>query len=56
MEKRAQLANKVNECNDTHHRIIKAAGIQKSTYIDFVVKNNDKDPGFKVGDLWRGHT
>ena len=42
----------VNKYNKTCHSSIKwkLAGVKASTYIDFVVKNNDKDPRFEVTD------
>ena len=35
-----------------HHKAIKIKliGIELSTYVDFSVENNDKDPSFKVHD------
>ena len=43
----------VNECNNTYHRTIKMKpiGIKSSIYIDFGVKNNDKDPKFKFKNI-----
>ena len=32
---------------------MKPTDVKTSTYIDFDVKNKDKDPNFKVGDLVR---
>ena len=32
---------------------MKAAGVQPGTYIDYSVKQTDKDPKFKVGDYLR---
>ena len=39
-----KLDDIVNKWNNTNHSTI------KTTYIDFGIKNNDKDPEFKVGD------
>ena len=42
----------VNEYNNTYYRTIgmKPADVKSRTYIDFGVKNNEKDPKFEVGD------
>ena len=42
----------VDKCNNTFSRTIKMKPIyvKRSTYIDFGVENNDKDPKFGVGD------
>ena len=40
----------VNKYNNTYHRIIKlkSTEVKKSTYFDFDVTSNEKDPKFKV--------
>ena len=45
-----KLDDIVNEYNNTYNRTIKInpVGVKSSTYIDFGVENNDKDPKFKV--------
>ena len=45
----------VNEHNNTYHKTIKMKplDVNSSTYIDLGIKNNDKDPQFKVGDQVR---
>ena len=45
----------VNKYNNTYHRTIKITPIDVkwSTYIEFDVENNDKDPKFKVGNHLR---
>ena len=45
-------ANIFNECNNTHHSTIKMKPIdvKSSTYIDFRIEHNDKDPEFKFDD------
>ena len=44
----------INEYNNTYHRTIKMepSDIKDNTYIDFMalLRSNDKDPKFKVGD------
>ena len=47
-----KLANIVHEYNNTYHRMIKmkTVDVKASTYIDFAVENNGKDPKFEVGD------
>ena len=47
-----RLDDIVNEYNNIYHSTIKmkAVDAKSSTYIDFNVKRNDKDPKFKVGD------
>ena len=42
----------VNQYNHTRHRTIKIkpVDVKSSTYIDFGIDNNDKDPKSKVGD------
>ena len=47
-----KLDDIVNEYNNTYHSTIKMKlpDVKSSTYIDFNVENNDKDPKFKVGD------
>ena len=37
-----------NEYNNTHHKY--SASVKFSTYIDFGIENNSKDPIFKVDD------
>ena len=48
----AKLDNIVDKYNNTYHRAtkIKPLDSKTSTYINLHVKNNDKDPKFKVGD------
>ena len=44
-----KLAHIVNKYNNTYSRIkIKPFDVKSNTYIDFGIKNNDKDPKFKV--------
>ena len=45
-----KLDDIVNEYNNTYNRAIKIKPVvvKSSTYIDFGVENNDKDPKFKV--------
>ena len=47
-----KLDDIVNEYNNTYNSTIKMkpVDVKWSTYIDFNVENNDKDPKFKVGD------
>ena len=47
-----KLDDIVNEYNNTYHSTIKMklSDVKPSTYIDFNVENNDKDPKFEVGD------
>ena len=47
-----KLDDIVHELNNAYHETIrlKAVDVKSSTYIDFLDKNNDKDPKFKVGD------
>ena len=47
-----KLDDAVNKYNDTYHRTIKLkpTDIKRSTYTDYDVENNDKDPKFKVGN------
>ena len=47
-----KLDDIVNEYNNTYHGTIKLnpADVRSSTYIEFVVENNDKYPKFKVGN------
>ena len=49
-----KLADIVNEYNDTYHSTIKMKpfNVNSSTYIDFDIENNDKDPKFKVSIMW----
>ena len=44
------LAHMVSEYKNTYHRTLKVKhiDIKSSTYTDFGVKNNEKDPKFKV--------
>ena len=47
-----ELGDIVNKYNNTCHSTInmKPVDVKFSTYIDFGIENNDKDPKFKVGD------
>ena len=47
-----KLDDIVIEYNNTYHSTIKMnpADVKLSTYIDFNVENNEKDPKFEVGD------
>ena len=47
-----KLDDIVNEYNNTYHRKIKTKPIdvKQSTYIDFGVENDDKDPKFEISD------
>ena len=46
-----KLAHIVNKYNNTYSRIkIKSFDVKSNTYIDFGIKNNDKDPKFKISD------
>ena len=49
-----KIADIVNEYNDTYHSTIKMKpfNVNSSTYIDFGIENNDKDPKFKVSIMW----
>ena len=49
-----KLADIVNEYNDTYHSTIKMKpfNVNSSTYIDFGIENNDKDPKFKASIMW----
>ena len=49
-----KIADIVNEYNDTYHSTIKMKpfNVNSSTYIDFDIENNDKDPKFKVSIMW----
>ena len=42
----------VNEYKSIYHSIIKMnpVDVKSSTYIDFRIENNEKDPKFQVGD------
>ena len=46
-----ELNDIVNKYHNTYHSTIKMkpVDVKSSTYIDFGVKNNEKDPKFKVG-------
>ena len=46
------LADIVKKYNNTYHNTIKMkpVNVKISTYIDFGIENNEKDPKFKVGD------
>ena len=46
------LADIVRKYNNTYHNTIKMkpVNVKISTYIDFGIENNEKDPKFKVGD------
>ena len=50
-----KLNDIVNKYNNAYHRTIKitAIDVQWSTYIDFGVENNDKDPKLKVANHLR---
>ena len=62
-----KLNDIVNEYNNTYHRTIKMnpADVKSSTYIDFGLENNDKDPKINIGDhvrkskhskiFWKGY-
>ena len=45
----------VNKYNNTYPTTIKMkpVNVKSSTYIDFGIENNDKDPKFRVGDHLR---
>ena len=47
-----KLDNIFNKYNNTYHRTIKVkpVDVKSSTYIDFGIENNEKDPKFKIGD------
>ena len=47
-----KLDDVVNEYNRTYNKTIKMkpVDLKSSTYIDFGVENNDKDPKIEVGD------
>ena len=47
-----KLAYIVYEYNNTYHITskMKSADVRFTTYIDFGIENNDKDPKFEVGD------
>ena len=47
-----ELDDIVDKYNNTYHRTIKmkCTGVKTSTYIDFDVENNNKNPKFKVSD------
>ena len=47
-----KLNDIVNEYNNSYHSTIKMKliAVKSSTYIDFDVENNDKDPKFEVSD------
>ena len=47
-----KLDETVNKQNNAYHSTIKikAVDAKSSTYIDFGIENNDKDPKFKIGD------
>ena len=47
-----KLDEKVNEFNNTYHITISMnpEDIKSSTYIEFNIKNKDRDPKFEVGD------
>ena len=48
-----KLSHIVHESNNTCHRIIKtkSVDVRSSTYIDFDVENNDKDPNWSEEDI-----
>ena len=47
-----KLDDIANKYNNTYHSTIeiKSVGVMSSTYIDFSIKNKDRDSKFKVGD------
>ena len=47
-----KLDDIVNEYNNTYYRTIKMkpVDVNSSTYFNFNVEKNDKDPKFEVGD------
>ena len=47
-----ELDDVVNKYSNTYHRAIKMkpADVKSSTYIDFLMENNKKDPKFELGD------
>ena len=47
-----KLDDIVNKYNNTYHRTIKIkpVDVKPSTYIDFGIKNNDRDPKFEDGE------
>ena len=49
-----RLDDVAHKYNNTYYRTIKMnlIDVKTSTYIDFHVENNNKDPKFKAGDLW----
>ena len=53
-----KLADIASEYNSTYHSTIKikSADVKSSTYIDFHVENNDKNPKFEAGGnarIWK---
>ena len=48
-----KLDHIVHESNNTYHRTIKtkSVDVKSSTYIDFDVENNDKDPNWSEEDF-----
>ena len=50
-----KLKDIVNECNNIYHNTMKMQSIivMTSTYNDFGIENDDKDPKFKVGEYVR---
>ena len=48
-----QLDDLVNEYNNTYHSAtkMKPADVKSTTFINFNVENNDKDPKFKDGNI-----
>ena len=50
-----KLDDIVNNSNNAYHKTIKMkpSDIKSSTYFDFEVENNGKDPKFEIGDYLR---
>ena len=48
-------ADIVNDCNNTYQRTIKitSVDVNSSTYFDFNVENDNKDPKFEVAEFMR---
>lgn len=53
-----KLNNIANKCNSKFHRkikkkllmLLKPIDVKSSTYVDFDIDSDDKDPNYKVGD------